>query len=77
MIEDGDESWLNGKSIQNGDLVALFFATAMSALYLGTTIPCLQYISKGKAAAARISKIIEKSKQYDGNHEATNLEGHI
>ena len=45
----------------------IFFATSMSALYLGMSVPCIEYIEKGRMVAAKVTKLINNTKKYDGS----------
>ena len=56
----------------------IFFATAMSALYLGMAVPCIQYIDKGRIVAAKVTRLIKKTQKFDGSFEpAGGIRGEI
>ena len=55
----------------------IFFATAMSSFYLGTAVPCVQFIESGRVAAARVDRTIKKCKKFDGNKRIIRLKGSV
>ena len=58
MLDDDEENWLRGNETKASQVVMIFFATAMTALYLGMSVPCMQYIEKGRIVAAKVTKLI-------------------
>ena len=76
MVEE-PELWSSDTSVEAKEIVMIFFATAMSSFYLGTAVPCMQFIDEGRVAAARVDKVIKSSKKYDGNRRVATIDGQI
>ena len=76
MVEE-PELWSSSTSVEAKEVVMIFFATAMSSFYLGTAVPCVQFIQAGRVAAARVDRVIKHSKKYDGNQRVTTIRGDI
>ncbi|CAG9331647.1 unnamed protein product [Blepharisma stoltei] len=77
FFENEVDNWSDGEKCQAKHVVMIFFATSMSAFYLGTAVPLLQFIQNGKIAAGRVMKIIVKTKKYDGYRRTDDLKGEI
>lgn len=76
MVEQ-PELWSSNTSVEAKEVVMIFFATAMSSFYLGTAVPCVQFIEAGRVAAARVDSVIKHSKKYDGDRRVTDIQGNI
>ena len=76
MVEE-PEIWGHSSSIEAKEVVMIFFATAMSSFYLGTAVPCVQFIESGRVAAARVDRTIKKCKKFDGNKRIIRLKGSV
>ncbi|OMJ68658.1 hypothetical protein SteCoe_33833 [Stentor coeruleus] len=77
LMVEKPEIWGMTSSIEAKEVVMIFFATAMSSFYLGTAVPCVQFIEAGRVAAARVDRIIKKSKKWDGNKRIIRLKGQV
>lgn len=76
MVEE-PEIWGFSSTIKAKEVVMIFFATAMSSFYLGTAVPCVQFIEAGRVAAARVDKMIKKNRKFDGTKRIIRLKGAV
>lgn len=77
MYDNKVDNWTTGEQIEAKDIIMIFLATSMTSFYLGACVPLWQYIQNGRVGAARIMKIISKTKKYDGYRRADWISGNI
>ena len=77
IITENPDLWISTSNIEAKEVVMIFFATGMSSFYLGTAVPCIQFIESGRVAAARVDRMIKKNKKFDGDKKIIRLKGNI